>query len=126
MVTRTKDDALVLVTRTVTNCLSAELGNNPPPNLIDTGKTFTGSSAATSYRLTPARYGHVCYDVANDLRISSGRDFYYTTDFIDDHEDKKISKFIFDTATILLAAPELPHVATAVAWVSSLPPEDKL
>jgi hypothetical protein len=117
-----KQDAIVKVRLTTTKRLAEDLQNGTKPQDIDIDLTFTGNYPKDGYGRTPQRYLHLCTVIADDLRNSTHRDLYLTIAFVDDHEAKPISDFIFDAADLLLKAKQEPYVAAAQAWASQLPP----
>jgi hypothetical protein len=102
-------EKISLVVETSTRaCLSAELEGNPPPESIDSSKTFVGTAAATSYRLTQARFEHVAGKIEADLRKKTHRNLRFSTDFLDEHGPERISRFIYDTTDLVMAASLIP------------------
>lgn len=108
----TKQDAIVHVRVATHTQLAQDLANGTNPNSIDDDLTFT-DDAPNGYGRTAQRYLHLCTVIAQDLRTSCHRELYFTVAFVNDHQSKPISDFIFDTADLLVKAKEDPQVSAA-------------
>jgi hypothetical protein len=92
--------------------VSAIFANGETIDLVD------DDDVDLAYGRTPDRYLHLCIVIADDIRASTGRDFYISIVFANDHETKPISDFIFDAATLLMATKKAVLAASA-AWADA-------
>lgn len=119
MIIRDIDDALFLVTRIVTTVLGKDVGLAPDD--IDIDLTFTDAKP-DGYGRTHLRYLALCSSIEDQVRTSSGREFYYqVAPFLLDHEGKPIKVFIVDSAKLLLRAPASAHAGKIAAWTATSP-----
>jgi hypothetical protein len=115
---KSEQDALVLLRVTTTKCLAQDLANGTQAGEIDVDLTFTDDPPG-GFGRTPERYLHICVVIAADVRTATGRDFFFSVKFVNDHQDKAISKFIFDAAKLLIDSKSASHAET-IAWARSI------
>jgi hypothetical protein len=115
---QTEQGALVLLRVTTTKRLAEDLHNGTQAGQIEVKRTFTDDDP-DGYGRTEGRYLHLCVVIASDVRTATGRDFYFGSDFMTDHQSAKISKFISDAADLLMNSKPGNHAAE-VAWAQNI------